>query len=93
MHEDVGRAVAVGLREDEDLDALADELRERGVEVRTHVRRGAIVASLVDVAAEQQARLIVVDASDRSAAARLLTGDMPYAVARNAPCDVLLLRR
>jgi nucleotide-binding universal stress UspA family protein len=74
------------------LQATSQQLLARGLEVGAHLRRGDPVASLVDVAAEQHARLIVVAATDRHGPARLLAGDEPYAVARHAPCDVLLVR-
>jgi nucleotide-binding universal stress UspA family protein/GNAT superfamily N-acetyltransferase len=74
------------------LQATARRLRAHGLRVAEHQRRGDPVASLVDVAAAQRARLIVVGAPERSAAARLLAGDVPHAVARHAPCDVLLVR-
>jgi nucleotide-binding universal stress UspA family protein/RimJ/RimL family protein N-acetyltransferase len=75
-----------------EFDALTRELRDRGAQVNVHVRRSGPVASVVDVAAEQRARLIVVDASERAGPARLLVGDVPYAIARSASCDVLLMR-
>ena len=75
------------------LQATSQQLLARGLEVGAHLRRGDPVASLVDVAAEHRARLIVVAAPDRSGPARLVASDVPYAVARHAPCDVLLVRR
>jgi RimJ/RimL family protein N-acetyltransferase/nucleotide-binding universal stress UspA family protein len=75
-----------------EFDSLAAELRGQGLAVSVHIRRHGPVASLVDVAAEQEARLIVVDAAEQVGAARILAGDIPYAIARNASCDVLLLR-
>jgi nucleotide-binding universal stress UspA family protein len=77
---------------DREHDALTRTLRDQGLRVRVHERRGGAVASIVDIAADQRARLIVVDASQRTGPARLLTGDAPYAIARHASCDVLLLR-
>ena len=74
------------------LEAAARPLRAGGLEVVAHLRRGDPVAALVDVAAEHGARLIVVGAPERSGPARLLAGDVPHAVARHAPCDVLLVR-
>jgi nucleotide-binding universal stress UspA family protein len=74
------------------LEAAARDLRARGVAVTEHLRRGDPVASLVDVAAARRARLIVIAAPGRAGAARLLAGDVPHAVARHAPCDVLLVR-
>jgi nucleotide-binding universal stress UspA family protein len=77
---------------DREHEALTRTLRDRGLRVRVYERRGGAVASIVDVAADERARLIVVDASQRTGPARLLTGDVPYAIARHASCDVLLLR-
>jgi nucleotide-binding universal stress UspA family protein/GNAT superfamily N-acetyltransferase len=67
-------------------------LRRDGLEVEVHLRRGDAVAAVVDLATEQQARLIVVGASRRSAEARLLPGGVADSIARQAPCDVLLVR-
>jgi nucleotide-binding universal stress UspA family protein len=75
----------------EALELAAGRLRERGVEVDVHVRAADAVSALVHVAAEQRARLVIVGASDPDAP-RLLPGDVPGAVARQAPCDVLIVR-
>ena len=75
----------------EALDAAADTLRERGVEVDVHVRTVDPATALVHVAAERNARLVIVGAPDPDAP-RLLPGDVPGAVARQAPCDVLIAR-
>jgi nucleotide-binding universal stress UspA family protein/GNAT superfamily N-acetyltransferase len=67
-------------------------VRERGVEsVDTHVRTSDAVTAIVSVAAERHARLVVVGAQEPDAP-RLLPGDVPGAVARQAPCDVLIAR-
>jgi nucleotide-binding universal stress UspA family protein len=75
----------------EALELAAGRLRERGVEVDVHVRAADAVSALVHVAAERRARLVIVGASDPDAP-RLLPGDVPGAVARQAPCDVLIVR-
>ena len=75
----------------EALVAAADRLRERGVEVDVHLRTLDAATALVHVAAERNARLVIVGASDPDAP-RLLPGDVPGAVARQAPCDVLIAR-
>jgi nucleotide-binding universal stress UspA family protein/GNAT superfamily N-acetyltransferase len=67
-------------------------LTRDGLEVEVHLRRGDPVAAIVDLATEQQARLIVVGASRRAAEARLLPGGTADTIARQAPCDVLLVR-
>jgi nucleotide-binding universal stress UspA family protein len=71
------------------LAATARRLRRDGLEVEVHLRRGDPAAAIIDLAAEQQARLIVVGAPERTP---LLPGRIPDAVARQAPCDVLLVR-
>ena len=70
----------------------AGALREQGLHVHEHVRRGDPALVLIDVAAEQDARLIVVGAGDRGRTARLI-GSVADLVAERAPCDVLIVRR
>lgn len=77
---------------EEALRGVARGLSENGLEVSVHMRRGDPASSLVDVAAEERARLIVVGVSSRTGAARLLPGSIAEAVARDAPCDVLVVR-
>jgi len=60
--------------------------------VSVHVRRGDPASSLVDVAVEERARLIVVAVSARTGPARLLSGSVAETVASEAPCDVLVVR-
>jgi nucleotide-binding universal stress UspA family protein/GNAT superfamily N-acetyltransferase len=73
------------------IERAADGLRERGVEVDTHLRSTDAVTALVQTAAEHQARLVLVGAT-RPGSPRLVPGDIPAAVARQAPCDVLIAR-
>jgi nucleotide-binding universal stress UspA family protein len=75
-----------------ELEAIARRLRRDGLQVDVHVRRGDPAAAIVDLAAEQQARLIVVGAPGGTAETRLLPGGISDTVARQAPCDVLLVR-
>jgi GNAT superfamily N-acetyltransferase len=77
---------------DADLAAAAQRLRTGGLEVVPHLRRGALAAAVVDVATERRARLIVVPASDGRGVGRLLPGTEHEAIARQAPCDVLIVR-
>jgi len=76
---------------EEALEAAARTLRERGVEVDVHLRSLDAATALVHVAAERKARLVIVGASEPDAP-RILPGDIPGAVARLAPCDVLIAR-
>jgi len=70
----------------------AGALRERGLHVHEHVRRGDPALVLTDVAAEEEARLIVVGAGDRGKTARRLIGSVADFVAERSPCDVLIVR-
>ena len=66
-------------------------LRERGLHVHEHVRRGDAALVLTDIAAERNARLIVVGAGQRGGSAPFL-GSVADFVAQRAPCDVLVVR-
>jgi len=70
----------------------AGTLRDRGLHVHEHVRRGDPALVLTDLADEQSARLIVVGAGDRSKTARRLLGSVADFVAERSPCDVLIVR-
>jgi nucleotide-binding universal stress UspA family protein/RimJ/RimL family protein N-acetyltransferase len=77
-----------------ELDSLlretADGLRAGGVRVDVHLRRGDAADALMDVAAEQEARLIVV--GPRSIGGGLLQSSVADDIAHRAPCNVLLFR-
>jgi nucleotide-binding universal stress UspA family protein len=70
----------------------AGGLRDRGLHVHEHVRRGDPALVLTDIADEQSARLIVVGAGDRGKTARRLLGSVADFVAERSPCDVLIVR-
>ena len=70
----------------------AGTLRQRGLHVHEHVRRGDPALVITDVAAQVDARLIVVGAGRRDSAARRLIGTVADVVAARAPCDVLIVR-
>ena len=72
--------------------AAAGTLRARGLSVNEHVRRGDPALVLADIAAEENARLIVVGAGERSKLARRIIGSVADLVAERAPCDVLIVR-
>jgi nucleotide-binding universal stress UspA family protein/GNAT superfamily N-acetyltransferase len=69
----------------------AGTLRERGLHVHEHVRRGDPALVITDVAVEVDARLIVVGAG-RGDDARPLIGTTADVVAARSPCDVLIVR-
>jgi len=70
----------------------AGGLRDQGLHVHEHVRRGDPALVLTDVAAEQNARLIVVGAGDRGKRLRRVIGSVADFVAERSPCDVLIVR-
>ena len=80
--EDATEAVAAATR----------RLRKRDLHVHDRVRRGDAALVLTDVAAESDARLIVVGAGDRSKLTRRLVGSVADVVAERAPCAVLIVR-
>lgn len=61
-----------------------------GVRMRTLLRVGAPAETLVDVAAEEGADLIVV--GDRGMSERFAMGAVPNQVSHHAPCHVLIVR-
>ena len=71
--------------------AAAADLRSRGLHVHEHVRRGDAALVLTDIAAEREARLIVVGAGQRGSSAPLI-GSVADFVAQRSPCDVLIVR-
>jgi nucleotide-binding universal stress UspA family protein len=71
----------------------AGALRDAGLQVYEHLRRGDPGLVLPDVAEAEGARLIVVGAGERSDRVRRVLGSTADAVAQRAPCDVLIVRR
>jgi nucleotide-binding universal stress UspA family protein/GNAT superfamily N-acetyltransferase len=63
----------------------------RGPTPRCHARQGEPAAVLAEVAAEQDADMIVVGSKGMTGAARLL-GSVPNTVSHHAPCSVLIVR-
>ena len=72
--------------------AAAGTLRERGLHVHEHLRRGDPALVLTDLAADLNARLIVVGAGERGKLARRVIGGVADVVAERAPCDLLIVR-
>lgn len=84
----------VNPREDVDatLEKTADEIRQRGIEVRIWARQGDPADAILDVAEEQQADLIVVGNRGMTGAKRFLLGSVPNKISHHAPCSVLIVR-
>jgi len=76
----------------EALEEAAALLRERGIEVHEHARRGDPAASVMDVAEEEKARMILLGPTTGGGATQLLLGSVGRTVAAHAPCDVMIVR-
>ena len=70
----------------------AEDLRMRGIRVRTEVRHGEPVDEIVDCAREADADLIAMTTHGRSGLGRLLFGSVAEAVLRQAEIPVFLMR-
>lgn len=96
VHPD-GVEVSVGdaLRADTEarLGPFLAEVRASGVEGAVVVRLGAVVRSILEVAEELPADLIVLGTHGRSGIARLVLGSVAESVAREAHVPVMLMRR
>lgn len=73
-----------------ELAPLAEQLRERGLEVSVHVAPTDGVAALCTAATELRADIIVVGNRGMTGPKRLL-GSVPNSVAHQAPCPVLVV--
>jgi nucleotide-binding universal stress UspA family protein len=84
------------LNPQEDIEAClteaADIAREAGVNVNTYARQGDPADAILDVAQEQDARLVIVGNKGMTGAKRLLMGSVPNNVAHQAPCTVMIVR-
>jgi nucleotide-binding universal stress UspA family protein len=75
------------------LDSLAAELRDRGVRVRTVVRRGDPVTEIATAARELEVDLVAMTTHGRSGLGRLLFGSVAEAVLRSTDLPVLMMRQ
>jgi nucleotide-binding universal stress UspA family protein len=77
---------------DATLGAAEQQVRGAGLEASTHAREGDPADSILDVAEETQADLIVVGNKGMTGAKRFLLGSVPNKVSHHAPCSVLIVR-
>jgi RimJ/RimL family protein N-acetyltransferase/nucleotide-binding universal stress UspA family protein len=77
---------------DRRLAAAADDLRERGIGVTTHLIGGDTVDAVIDVAERSDAALIVIDPRASSPITPWRAYTLTSRVCARAPCDVLLAR-
>jgi nucleotide-binding universal stress UspA family protein len=84
----------VNPREDVDatLQRAADLATEKGADSKTFARQGDPADSILDVAEEQGADLVVVGNKGMTGAKRFLLGSVPNKVSHHAPCSVLIVR-
>jgi nucleotide-binding universal stress UspA family protein len=87
-------AHAVGPREDVNvtLQGAAGPAQEAGVAVTTHAREGDPADSILDVAEETKADLVVVGNKGMTGARRFLLGSVPNKISHHAPCGVYIVR-
>ncbi len=83
---------AIRAQAEQKLQALISRESLRGVNVRPLAERGVPHNAIVDVAARENADLIVMGTHGRRGAARLLLGSVAARVIAMAPCPVLTLR-
>jgi nucleotide-binding universal stress UspA family protein len=74
------------------LDTAARKLRDRGVEATLFEPSGDVADSIVDLAEQEAADLIVVGSRHRGVIRRLLFGSVSSDVIVEATCDVLVVR-
>jgi nucleotide-binding universal stress UspA family protein len=87
-------AYAVGPKEDVNqiLESAAGAAKQAGVEVKTHAREGGPADSILDVAEQTNADVIVVGNKGMTGARRFLLGSVPNNISHHAPCSVLIVR-
>jgi nucleotide-binding universal stress UspA family protein len=74
-------------------DRLSETLDHLGIEGQIRVAHGPADKALIQIAAELQADLLVVGTVGRTGFRRVLLGSVAEAVARHAPCSVLIVRQ
>lgn len=74
------------------LEALAGEVRQQGIPVRSTLREGAPFREIPKAAEEVQADLIVLGTHGRTGLDRLMMGSVAERVAHRASCHVFLVK-
>jgi nucleotide-binding universal stress UspA family protein len=85
-------AIEVSIREagETAIASAVDKLRGQGIDVTGRVAYGTAEASILDLAKELGAQLIVVGTHGRKGVARLFLGSVAAALAKSAPCPVVV---
>ena len=92
---DPGRAGAAAgptVEVDAVLESAAGAAHAAGVQAECYARRGDPAEVILDVAAEQQAGLIVIGSKGMHGARRFMLGNVPDKVSHHAECSVLIVR-
>lgn len=74
------------------LDSLCLRLRSDGISAQPLLRYGSVAQSVVGVARELRADLIIIGTNMRGGLSRLFPGAIADEIVHNAPCPVLLVR-
>lgn len=75
------------------MEGFVAEARHHGVEPQVVVRTGPVVDTLLAVAEEERADLVVIGTHGRTGLARMVLGSVAEQVARRAHAPVMLVRR
>ncbi len=75
------------------LAATTEAAAKEGIDCTTVEADGAVVDEICRIAAERDARLVVVGSHGWGAARRLLSGSVSTGLVHSAPCPVLVVRR
>jgi nucleotide-binding universal stress UspA family protein len=78
-------------RKRRELETLAERLRSAGIEATPHVIQGAMVETIIEMALNRQAELIVMGSHGRGAVLEILVGSVSEGVIRRAPCPVVVI--
>jgi nucleotide-binding universal stress UspA family protein len=84
-------SISTDYKVDAVLDGAAARLRDSGVEIEVHGRKGDPVDAILEVARECSADLIVLGSKGMHGPRRVL-GSVPNSVSHQAECDVLIVK-
>ena len=71
------------------LDRLSNELVREGIHSHSEVRQGAVVQTLVDIARQYKADLLVIGTKGAEGAGPIIVGAIAEELVRLSPCPVL----
>lgn len=92
LHADDGTAPASAKEAESYLQAAAENLKTYEICVTCHVRRGPVVATILDEIAHEAIDLVAMTTHGSGRLPRLLFGSVASQILEHAPCPVLLVR-